>query len=47
LPLPALPETIAIQGSLVAIHAQPLFAVTFTLPLPPAAATEVLVGEIE
>ena len=48
LPLPALPEVMEIQESLaVAIQPHPLFAVTLTLPLPPAAATEVLVGDIE
>jgi hypothetical protein len=47
LPLPDAPLEIVIHAAFdVAIQAQPLFAVTPTLPLPPLASTDWLVGEI-
>ena len=45
LPLPLLPELIVNQAALLlAVHAQPAPAVTFTLPLPPATTKFWLVG---
>jgi hypothetical protein len=46
-PLPDAPETMDIHAALdAAVQAQPVPAVTFTLPFPPPAATAALVGEI-
>jgi hypothetical protein len=46
-PDPEAPLEIVIHGTLdVAAQAQPLFAVTPTLPFPPLASTAWLVGEI-
>jgi hypothetical protein len=49
LPVPLLPAVTLIHGTLLeAVHAQePAFAVTDTVPLPPAAVGELAVGEIE
>jgi hypothetical protein len=46
-PLPdPLPKVMVSQlESLLAVHAQPLAAVTLTLPVPPVAATECVVGD--
>jgi hypothetical protein len=47
LPLPLDPDVIVSQEALLeAVHAQPAADVTATLPVPPAAATEALVGAI-
>ena len=47
-PLPALLLEVEIQETLLeAVQAQPVPAVTLTLPLPAVEATEALVGEIE
>jgi hypothetical protein len=48
LPVPLAPEVTLIQESLdTAVHAQPASAVTDTVPLPPLALNESLVGEME
>jgi len=48
LPLPDAALVTVIHGALaVAVHAQPVPAVTATLPLPPVASTFWLAGEIE
>jgi hypothetical protein len=48
LPEPLPPDvTVNHAALLVAVQSQPLPAVTVTMPLPPLAATLVLVGEIE
>jgi hypothetical protein len=48
LPFPLAPEVIVIQeGTLLTDQGQPLGAVTFTLPLPPPAPNEALVGLTE
>ncbi|KJU86208.1 hypothetical protein MBAV_001597 [Candidatus Magnetobacterium bavaricum] len=47
LPLPELPAVIVIQATLLeAVHVQPVFAVTLTLPVPPEDAKLLLVGLI-
>jgi hypothetical protein len=47
LPLPLLPEVIVIQAALLAaVQVQPVGAVTVTLPVPPLACTDALVGAI-
>lgn len=47
-PVPLAPEVMVIQGvPFVTDQAQPVWVVTATLPVPPAAAMELLVGEIE
>jgi hypothetical protein len=48
LPLPLEPVAIVIHDAFdEAVHAQPLLLVTATLPLPPAASTDWLAGEME
>jgi hypothetical protein len=48
LPLPLLPAVIVIHAALlVAVHAQPVPAVTVTLPLLAVEVYDALVGEIE
>ena len=47
MPLPLPPEVIVIQDAvLAAVHVQPAVVVTPTLPAPPLAGAEALVGEI-
>ena len=47
MPLPVAPAVMVIQAALlVAVHAQPVAAVTVTVPVPPAAATLADAGEI-
>jgi hypothetical protein len=47
-PVPLLPEVIVIQPAVLdAVQEHPLPAVTLTLPLPPLAPNEALVGKIE
>ena len=46
-PMPGVPEVMVIQAALLAaVQAHPLGAVTVTLPVPPSAATEALVGSM-
>jgi hypothetical protein len=48
LPVPLLPEVMVIHVSLlVAVHVQPVPAVTVTLPVPALAVKDWLVGEME
>jgi len=46
LPLPLAPAVIVIQAApLVAVQLQPVSAVTFTVPVPPAAAMDALAAD--
>jgi hypothetical protein len=48
LPLPLAPEVTVIQLALLTpVHAQPADVVTVTVPVPPPATTDCVVGEIE
>ena len=48
LPLPLVPLAIVIHDTFEdAVHAHPLLLVTVTVPLPPVASTDWVVGEIE